>query len=57
MGSYGRGANWRDHAVLYRMNVQSNKLENALKRNSIPYRVVGGTRFFDRAEVRICSRI
>ena len=52
MGSYGRGANWHDHAVLYRMNAQSNKLENALKRNSIPYRVVGGTRFFDRAEVK-----
>lgn len=52
MGSYGRGANWRDHAVLYRMNAQSNQLEYALKRNSIPYRVVGGTRFFDRAEVK-----
>ena len=51
MGSYGRGANWRDHAVLYRMNAQSNQLEYALKRNSIPYRVVG-TRFFDRAEVK-----
>ena len=52
MGSYGRGANWRDHAVLYRMNAQSNQLEYAFKRNSIPYRVVGGTRFFDRAEVK-----
>ena len=52
MGSYGRGANWRDHAVLYRMNAQSNQLEYALKRNSIPYRVVGGTRFFDRTEVK-----
>ena len=52
MGSYGRGANWRDHAVLYRMNAQSNQLEYALKRNNIPYRVVGGTRFFDRAEVK-----
>ena len=52
MGSYGRGANWRDHAVLYRMNAQSNQLEYAFKRNSIPYRIVGGTRFFDRAEVK-----
>ena len=52
MGKYGRGANWRDHAVLYRMNAQSRPLENAFKRNGIPYRIVGGTRFFDRAEVK-----
>ncbi len=52
MGAYGRGANWRDHAVLYRMNAQSNQLEYAFKRNGIPYRIIGGTRFFDRAEVK-----
>ena len=52
MGEYGRGANWRDHAILYRMNAQSNQLEYAFKRNGIPYRVIGGTRFFDRAEVK-----
>ena len=52
MSEYGRGANWRDHAVLYRMNAQSNQLEYAFKRNGIPYRVIGGTRFFDRAEVK-----
>ena len=52
MGDYGHGANWRDHAVLYRMNAQSNQLEYAFKRNGIPYRIVGGTRFFDRAEVK-----
>ena len=52
MGEYGRGANWRDHAVLYRMNAQSNQLEYAFKRNGIPYRIIGGTRFFDRAEVK-----
>ena len=52
MGDYGRGANWRDHAVLYRMNAQSNQLEYAFKRNGIPYRIIGGTRFFDRAEVK-----
>ena len=52
MGAYGRGANWRDHAVLYRMNAQSNQLEYAFKRNGIPYRIVGGTRFFDRAEIK-----
>ena len=47
-----RGANWRDHAVLYRMNAQSNALEYAFKRNGIPYKVIGGTKFFDRAEVK-----
>ena len=52
MGAYGRGANWRDHAVLYRMNAQTNQLEYAFKRNVIPYRIIGGTRFFDRAEVK-----
>ena len=52
MGEYGRGANWREHAVLYRMNAQSNQLEYAFKRNGIPYRIIGGTRFFDRAEVK-----
>ena len=46
------GKHWRDHAILYRMNAQSNQLETALKRNGIPYRIYGGTRFFDRAEVK-----
>ena len=52
MDDFGHGMNFRDHAVLYRMNAQSNQLEYALKRNGIPYRIVGGTRFFDRAEVK-----
>ena len=46
------GMGWGDFAVLYRMNAQSNRLEYAMKRNSIPYKVVGGTRFFDRAEIK-----
>ena len=52
MEGYRTGRKWRDHAVLYRMNAQSNQLEVALKRSGIPYRVIGGTRFFDRAEVK-----
>ena len=52
LGEYSKGANWRDHAILYRMNAQSNQLEYAFKRNGIPYRIIGGTRFFDRAEVK-----
>ena len=50
--SQSRGKNFRDYAILYRTNAQSNALEFAMKRNGIPYRVIGGTRFFDRAEVK-----
>ena len=50
-GSRGRG--FKDYAILYRTNAQSNALEYALKRNGIPYRIIGGTRFFDRAEVKV----
>ncbi len=49
---YRTGRRWKDHAILYRMNAQSNQMEQAMKRNGIPYRIVGGTRFFDRAEVK-----
>lgn len=42
----------KDFAILYRTNAQSNALEYAMKRNGIPYRVIGGTRFFDRAEIK-----
>ena len=47
-----KGKNFKDHAILYRTNAQSNALEYAMKRNGIPYRIIGGTRFFDRAEVK-----
>ena len=47
-----RGQNFRDYAVLYRTNAQSNAVEYAFKRSGIPYRIIGGTRFFDRAEVK-----
>ena len=50
--SGSKGKNFKDYAVLYRTNAQSNALEFALKRNGIPYRVIGGMRFFDRAEVK-----
>ncbi|MFI3249771.1 MAG: UvrD-helicase domain-containing protein [Eubacteriales bacterium] len=46
------GAKWNECAILYRTNVQSNQMENACKRNGIPYRIVGGTRFYDRAEIK-----
>ncbi len=47
-----RNHKFSDFAILYRTNAQSNALEYALKRNGIAYRVIGGTRFFDRAEVK-----
>ena len=47
-----KGKEFTDYAVLYRTNAQSNAMEFAFKRNGIPYRVIGGTRFFDRAEVK-----
>lgn len=50
--SQSQGKGLKDFAILYRTNAQSNALEYALKRNGIPYRVIGGTRFFDRAEVK-----
>ena len=47
-----RATNFKDYAVLYRTNAQSNSMEYALKRNGIPYRVIGGMRFFERAEIK-----
>jgi len=52
LDDYSQGRRWKDHAVLYRMNAQSQQMETAFKRNGIPYRIIGGTRFFDRAEVK-----
>ena len=47
-----KGRSMGDHAVLYRTNAQSNAIEYDFRRNAIPYRIIGGTRFFDRAEVK-----
>lgn len=52
LADVNRGRNFRDNAILYRTNAQSNALEVALRRNGIPYKVVGGNKFFDRAEVK-----
>ena len=50
--SDSKGKDFKNYAILYRTNAQSNALEFACKRNGIPYRVIGGMRFFDRAEVK-----
>lgn len=52
MTDYNRGRGWKDNAILYRMNAQSNALEYAFKRNGVPYQIIGGTKFFERAEVK-----
>ena len=43
---------YRDQAILYRTNAQSRPLEEALIREGIPYKVVGGLKFYDRAEIK-----
>ena len=46
------GEKYSDHAILYRMNAQSNMLERALVHKGIPYRIYGGTRFYDRKDIK-----
>lgn len=50
--SESKGQNLKNFAILYRTNAQSNALEYAFKRTGVRYRIIGGTRFFDRAEVK-----
>lgn len=47
-----KGLAYRDMAILYRSNAQSRVLEEALIRAQIPYRIYGGLRFFERAEIK-----
>lgn len=47
-----QGARLQEHAVLYRMNAQSGPVETYFARAGIPYRIVGGQRFYDRKEVK-----
>ena len=46
------GRNFSDYAILYRMNAQSNAIEQALSRSGVPHRVIGGHRFYDREEIK-----
>jgi len=56
-GSSGAGQKrYKDFAVLYRANHQARALETALRKAQIPYKVSGGTSFFDRAEIKdLCA--
>lgn len=49
---HGSGVPYNQIAVFYRTNAQSRMLEDMLLRAGVPYRLVGGTRFFDRQEIR-----
>ena len=46
------GRSFSDYAILYRMNAQSNVIEQALSRSGVPHRVIGGHRFYDREEIK-----
>ena len=46
------GMAWSEVAVLYRTNAQSRSIEEALRRGGIPYRMVGGTSFYQRKEIK-----
>lgn len=47
-----KGRSFSDFAVLYRMNAQSNALEQMFSRSGIPHRIIGGHRFYDREEIK-----
>lgn len=46
------GDTFGGHAVLYRMNAQSNSLEQAFIRSGVPYKIFGGLKFYDRKEIK-----
>lgn len=48
----GRKRKLSDFAILYRMNAMSSPIEQELMRNSIPYRIIGGHKFYDRMEIK-----
>ncbi|MEC9105974.1 MAG: UvrD-helicase domain-containing protein [Candidatus Neomarinimicrobiota bacterium] len=43
---------FNDFSILYRTNSQSRALEDSFRRNAIPYKIIGGTRFYERKEVK-----
>lgn len=49
---YTNKRSFRELAILYRTNVQSRVIEDTLRRNAISYNIVGGTKFYDRKEIK-----
>lgn len=52
MNNMQNGGKFSDFAVLYRMNSMSNSIERSLVRSGIPYRIIGGHKFYDRMEIK-----
>lgn len=52
LDNVAKGQKFSEHAILYRMNAQSNTVENALIRSGIAYKIIGGQRFYDRKEIK-----
>lgn len=50
--SFEQGASYNDFAILYRTNAQSRIFEDAFNRASIPYKIIGGLKFYERKEVK-----
>ena len=51
-GVRDKGRSFSDYAILYRMNAQSSSLEGVFSKSGISYRILGGTRFYDRKEIK-----
>ena len=47
-----QGTGYNDFAILYRINAQSRAMENTLARETVPYRIIGGFKFFERKEIK-----
>jgi DNA helicase-2/ATP-dependent DNA helicase PcrA len=52
VGLSGEGTPYSDVAIFYRTNAQTRALEDILIRSGIPYRIIGGTKFYERAEIK-----
>ncbi len=52
LNAVARGRKFSDFAILYRTNAQSSSIERALVYNAVPYKVIGGHRFYERKEVK-----
>jgi len=52
LGATGGGRQFKDYAILYRTNAQSRNVEETFIQYGVPYRIVGGVRFYDRKEIK-----
>lgn len=52
LDNVSHGQKYSEHAILYRMHAQSNSIERAFIRAGVPYKVIGGLRFYERKEIK-----